>query len=354
MKKRVLLATFFIVFLAGYSFSQSVNKPAYIVKQSDTVYGIGHVGKNQQFIEFKRADATNFRKILPEQIDAFRFIDGRYFISYQVVEYNKKPNWYFLELLVDGEIDLYSISKYARFFIKKGDGKLIELKDNVENITNIDGSKYMKKDQRYLGVMKLYMEDAPELFSEIDKMDRLQQADLVKLSVDYHKVVCTDRECINYTKDVPKVTYKLELLTGANRHNNSYTPQFGVLVYVWRPLHNERLYLKTGLIYSARSYGRTEYTYPEKIVYNLKIPFSFEYVFGKKAFKPTLAIGFPTGMYPIVSVQGGFIVTVAPGFELSLSTSVDGILSQMTGMQKEMYNNDFGHSINFGLIFDFK
>ncbi|MFZ4549427.1 MAG: hypothetical protein ACOYN4_18415 [Bacteroidales bacterium] len=354
MKAGILLTTFIVVLLFGSAFSQTTDKPAYIVKQQDTIYGVGHVGKNQQYIQFKRADATNFRKILPEQIDAFRIIGGRYFISYQVVEYKGKLNWYFLELLVDGEIDLYSISKYARFFIQKNDGKLVELKDNVENITSIAGSKYLKKDKRYLGVIKLYMEDAPALLPEIDKMDRLQQADLVKLAVDYHKAVCTDHECVNYTKDVPKVTYKLEILSGANHHNISYTPQFGVLVYVWRPLHNERLYLKTGLIYSARSYGRTEYTYPEKIVYNLKIPFSFEYVFGKKAFKPTLAIGFPTGMYPIVSVQGGFIVSVTPGFELSLSASLDGILSQMAGMQKELYNNNFGHSVNFGLIFDFK
>jgi hypothetical protein len=354
MKAGILVTTFLVLSLFGSAFSQTTDKPAYIVNHQDTIYGIGHVGKNQQYIQFKRADATKFRKILPEQIDAFRIIGGRYFISHQVVEYNKKLNWYFLELLVDGEIDLYAISKSVRFFIKKDDGELVELKDNVGNITNIDGSKYLKKDKRYLGVMKLYMEDAPALFPEIDKMDRLQQADLVKLAVDYHKAVCTDHECVNYTKDVPKVTYKLELLSGANHHNSTYTPQFGVLVYVWRPLHNERLYLKTGLIYSARAYGRTEYTYPEKIVYNLKIPFSFEYVFGNKAVKPTLAIGFPTGMYPIVSAQAGLIVSVTPNFELSLSGSIDGLLGLLVGNHQDFYNNDFGHTINFGLIFDLK
>ncbi len=354
MKTEILLATFFILFLAGYSFSQSNNKPAYIIKQSDTLFGIGKMSKNQKYITFKRSDATKFREILPKDIDAFRIIGGRYFISHQVVEYNNKLNWYFLELLVDGEIDLYAISKSVRFFIKKNDGKLIELKDNVENITNIGGSKYMKKDNRYLGVMKLYMEDAPTLFPEIDNMDRLEQRKLVKLSVDYHNTVCTDHECINYTKDIPKVTYKLEILSGVNHHNSTYTPQFGLLAYVWSPLHNERLYLKTGLIYSARPYGRRDINNLEEINYNIKIPFSFEYVFGNKAFKPTLAIGFPTGIYPTVSVQGGFIVTLDQRFELSLSTSVDGILSQMAGMQQELYNNDFGHSINFGLIYDFK
>jgi hypothetical protein len=352
MKGKNSLAIFFILFFIGTAFSQTINKPAYIIKQTDTIYGIGYMGKNQQYIKFKSNYAANFIKILPEEIDAFRIIGGRYFISQQVVEYNKKLNWYFLEFLVDGEIDLYSITDFGRFFIKKDDGKLVELKDNVENITTIGGSKYLKKDKRYLGVMKLYMEDAPALFPEIDKIDRLKQADLVKLSVDYHKAVCNDHECVNYTKDVPKVAYKMEVLSGFNHHNKEYTPQFGLLFHVGRPLRNERLYVKTGLIYSARNYGRQDLNHPTQ--YNIKIPLSFEYIFGKKAFKPLIAIGCPTGIYPIVSLQGGLIVSVTPGFELSISGSVDGILGLLAGYHPKFYNNDFGHTINFGLIFVFK
>jgi hypothetical protein len=59
-------------------------------------------------------------------------------------------------------------------------------------------------------------------------------------------------------------------------------------------------------------------------------------------------------MFSIVSVQGGFIFSVAPGFELSLNGSVDGLLGLLVGNHQDFYNNSFGHSINFGLIFDLK
>lgn len=359
MKTNIALVLYLALFLLiPNAYSQFNSKPGYIVKETDTLYGKGRISRDQQTCIFRLYDSKKTKKYSPEAIDAFRIVDGRYYVAHQVVESNGKMKWYFLELLVDGEIDLYALNKSVRFFMNKENEKFIELKDNKEEVTTINGSNYMVKDKRYVGQIKLYMEEAPGLFPEIDKIDNLHQRDLVKLSKDYHKTVCNEYECIDYTKNVPKVLYKLELQSGVNHHNAVYTPQFGLLVHIGSPLRNERLYIKTGLLYSARNDARQMWTnedYPKgNIVYNIKIPLSLEYVFGKKSFKPMLAVGVPTGIYPIISVQGGFIYSISPNFELNFSGSADGILSLVAGLHPDIYKNNFGHSIQVGLVYVFR
>lgn len=359
MKTKIALAFLLIIFLVKlHAYSQFNSKPGYIVKQTDTVYGEGHISRDQESCIFKRNDSKKSRVISPEEIDVFRETGGRYYVSQQVVESSGELKWYFLEFLVDGEIDLYAITKSVRFFMNKENGKFIELKDNKKELTTINGSNYLKKDKRYVGQIKLYMEEAPGLFPEIDKIENLHQRDLVKLSKDYHERVCNEYECTDYTKNVPKVLYKIELLAGVNHHNAAYTPQYGLLVHVSRPLRNEKLFIKTGILYSARNYARLSMTYENylnpDVKFNFKIPLSFEYIFGNKSFKPMLAVGVPTGIYPVVSVQGGFIYSISPRLEFSFSGSVDGILSLIVGWHPDQYNNDFGHSLQAGLIYVFR
>ncbi|MEI6062061.1 MAG: hypothetical protein WCR72_15270, partial [Bacteroidota bacterium] len=247
---------------------------------------------------FKKTGTQDFIKFYPDEIKAFRTINGKYYVSKRVEGITGKPRWYFLEFLVEGKLDLYVIGNSDRFFIQKDNDSLLELNDEAAKLKKIDGLEYKIKDNRYVGVIKYYMADAPQLFPEIDHIEKLQQKDLVKLSMDYHKAVCNEYECVNYAKSIAKVQYKFEALSGANYHNAYYTPQYGGLVHISQPLRNERLFFKTGLLYSARSYARKDFRNGTR--YNLKIPASFEYVFGKRAFKPTLDFGCPTGIYPII------------------------------------------------------
>lgn len=275
-------------------------------------------------------------------------------MSREIKESNGKVNWYFLEFLVDGEIDLFTISGSCRYFIKKENQELLELNDNIKSIQNIDGENYMVYNKNYLGYIRAYMSEAPQLFPKIDKMDRLNQRDLVNLSVDYHNAICNDYKCVNYTKNIPKLTYKLELMSGVTYHNNYYTPQVGFLVHMWRPLKNEKLYLKTGIIYSDKPHWKKHYNKEDECDYSIKFPISFQYVFGKRDFKPTIALGWPTGIFLISSFQSGFIYSFSEKFELSLNASVDGLIALPSNLHKELYNNTLGHSINIGLIYNLK
>jgi hypothetical protein len=320
--------------------------------QNDTIYGVGNISKNQEYCLFKRFDAKEFTKYYPYEISAFRIIDGKYFVSREIKESNGKLNWYFLEFLVDGEIDLFSISNSGRYFIKKENEEFLELNDNIKSIKNIDGKNYSVHNKKYLGYIRAYMSEAPELFPEIDKMDRLNQRDLVNISMDYHNAICNEYECVNYTKKIPKVTYKFELISGVTYHNSYYAPQVGFIMHIWRPLTSEKLFLKIGILYSDRPFWKKDYNKTDEYDYSIKFPVSFQYVFGKKDFKPTISIGWPTGIFLVSSFQCGFIYSFSEKFELSLSGSIDGLIALPMNEHKNLYNNNLGHTINFGIIYN--
>ncbi len=357
---RIIFTTILILLITNISFSQGDFKTAFIVNlKYDTIYGIGDISKNQEYCLFKKFDEKDYTKYMANQMIAFRVVGGKYYLSREILKNNRKSKWYFLEYLVDGEIDLYTISHSGRYFIKKEDEAFLELNDNIKEIKKIDGKQYMVHDTKYLGFLKIYMSDVPELFPQINKMGQLNQRDLVNLSMDYHNAVCNDSECINYTKKIPKITYKIEVFSGLTYHNKYYSPQFGVLLHIWRPLKNEKLYVKTGLLFSDKPYIYKYIMYldanEDERDYAINIPISFQYVFGEKQFKPTIAFGFPTGINRMIfSFQGGFIYSLSKNIDLSFSSSIDGLLAFPMNMHKDIFNNNFGHSINLGLIYQIK
>jgi hypothetical protein len=355
MKVIQFLTLFLFLIILNVANAQEKFLSCYIVtNEHDTVFGTGNISKDQEYCMFQRYDKEINFKLEPEYTNSFRIIGGQYYKSFKIYDENGHQKWYFLEFLVDGEIDLYSISHSNRYFIKKKNDSIIELKDSGGNTTVIDGKYYMAKDYRHIGYMKALMAEAPEVFPKINKLKNLNQRDLVEISKDYHDAVCDEYSCIIYSKNMPKVTYKLEFIGGVNYHNNYYTPMGGILVHIWRPLTNERLYLKLGILYATRPNYNNYALTDDVSEYSVKFPISLQYVFGKKAFKPTIAYGFPTGIFLVSSIQGGFIYTLSNDFEVSFNASIDGILAILMGNQKEMFNNSLGHTFGMGLIYKFK
>lgn len=351
MKLRKLFFLFFWITLFFEVSAQKGFEPAFIVKKSDTIFGTGRMSNNQKYCLFKKTVEDDYNTYYPGDVDLFRIVDGKYYVSRQIEEPNGKLEWYFFEFLVQGEINLFLlVSNTSRYFIEKDEDNLIELHDNVKRNVQVEGRDFTMIDRIYIGLIKAYMKDAPELFDRIDGLGSLNQRDLVKLSVDYHNLVCDDYECIDYTKRIPKVLYKLEAVSGINYHNSFYTPHFGFLLHVWRPLISQRLYIKTGIIYSDRPDFRKHTRKNDK--YSIKVPLSFQYVIGENAFKPSVGYGYSTGIYFISSLNLGFIYSFSEKMELSFSSSVDGpFLFALPGIYESVFDNRFAHTISFGLLY---
>lgn len=172
--------------------------------------------------------------------------------------------------------------------------------------------------------------------------------------ISYHSV-CSDYESVNYTKEISNSQSKVELVTGVTRHNFYYSPKVGVLYY--HPIKSDRIFIKTGVLYSDRAYWKKEKS-TEDYEFNLKIPVVIEFIFSRRNFKPTIGLGWPTGLlawsgvFPVISLEAGFIYSVTKNWEVSMNGSVDGLYYLTIDEHYLLYNNNLGHSLSFGIIYN--
>jgi len=199
----------FIIIQCQLTYSQVPLRKSFIITyESDTIHGYGDMNLSQEYCVFKANGSDKRERYFPRDIAAFRYEGSDFFVSRQIPDSLGKPDYRFLELLVDGEVDLYALGNSARFFMGMEGKELLELNDDINSVEVINGRIYGVQDNKYLGYIRYYLMDAPQLFPKIDKMDRLNEKDLVNIAIEYHNIVCQDYDCVNYTKPVkpPKST----------------------------------------------------------------------------------------------------------------------------------------------------
>jgi hypothetical protein len=110
---------------------------------------------------------------------------------------------------------------------------------------------------------------------------------LTKLAEDYHNTVCKDKQCIIYEKKMPLFKANIEVVGGIVSYysevdfNDKNHPNGGILVHVWMPASNEKLYFRSGLLYSSVKIDNKKH--------NLyKIPLQLEYISQKELSGPKL------------------------------------------------------------------
>lgn len=354
MMTKLLLASIFLLSTIEI-YSQPGFKEAYIItNESDTVHGKGWMQPNNAFCYFKTDGTKRKVKYLPGEISAFRFLNGYYFVSKEIPGGSGTTKMWFLEFLVDGKIDLYRIGSPSRFFLEKDGDTLLELSDNQAKILNVDGVNYSVQDKKYLGFLRYYMREAPEMFERIDKMDQLNQADLVEIAEAYHYAVCKDEKCINYAKGggddstTVKLRRRVTLLgeptAGVNRHNAYYSGFYGVNLWLG---FGDNFYLKGGLSVKEKIYDFKDKRKNRE--YTLDVPIGILYAIGKGKVRPTIAVG-QLASFRAISVQGGVMAQFSDRIGLNAYFSVDGVTTLIKGDTDWMYNNDLPLSAGIGFL----
>ncbi len=282
--------------------AQSNFKPAYIIKHSaDTLYG--EVDNRGDLImgrtcKFKSQEGS-IHEYSPNDITAFRFIDSKYYISREV-----NGEKVFLQYLIKGEVDLYYLRDQEgdHYFLDKEDKKLLEI-PYEEKFEYINGKKYLYKSNKHIGVLNVYMQDAPNFQKRINGVKKLEHRNLIKLCRDYHNSVCDSEKCIIYQKKAV-VKFNLEILGGVINHYNIETKEgknhmtTGFLVSIGIPRANEKLYLKTGILYS-QGLGINRNIGGEKFK-KYRIPLDIAYLGpNTHTFRPSFSIGFFTSSYSV-------------------------------------------------------
>lgn len=194
--------------LANVIEAKSNFKKGYIITLAgDTLYGwIEHqndISLSKKCV-FKRTLDEEALSYNPFDVHSFRFTNGQYFISKNVIR-DEIEESFFLEYLVEGEINLYSLKDrfgVSYFFEKPGD-KLVEVRSKSQT-KYVGGYKIQEVSKDYIDILNNVFFDEPQIKEKVSDVV-LSRKSLIGISKEYHDVACaTGQECIVYQKDLSK------------------------------------------------------------------------------------------------------------------------------------------------------
>jgi hypothetical protein len=245
---------------------------------------------------FKSSEMAAVREYMPDEITAYRVDNSRFFVSREIKTTggNKKV---FLEYLIKGKVDIFyyrDMNDIDHYYIDKQGYGLMELRFNT-TFKNINGANYQFDSKDHIGILKYYLQDAPDFQKQIEQIRKPDRENLIKLTEEYQKKVCKDENCIVYERRIPFLKIALNPVIGVSllRGSNKKITEVGGLVYFWMPRSNENLYFKTGLVHKSKtnadiSTGETI----ENDYYSIyEIPLQIQYQFSSKRLKPLAGIG---------------------------------------------------------------
>ncbi len=346
--KRLLF--FGLLFTAGLINAQTDFRAGYFINlNSDTIFGeIDYRGDliMGEICRFRINKKEKEIKYTPDDIVAYRFNDGKYFVSKEL-----KGKKIFLEFLINGQINFYYLrdNEGDHYFLEKANSGIIEF-PYEKGIKYKDDVPYFYESTKHIGILNYYMQDSPAFQTRIANIGKPEHESLIKLAEDYHNTVCKDRACIIYERKLPPLKFNIEILGGlvnyqyANQITSKRIFQAGVLTHLWMPRVSEKMYLRTGIYYSDA-----------KLVNNgkgaiYKIPIQFEYMYPKGNVRPVMALG--------INLYSPFYQTVAltSGLNFKLTKSVNlGIFYDIDFNPDEKLSliprSIFSQSISTGFIF---
>lgn len=282
--KNVILLSFIFFSINLYS-QTDFRKGNIIVLNGDTIRGeLDYRGdiENSRFVHFRNHDIDSIYR--PFEIESYNFENGKFYTS-KIAIIDNDTLKIFAEYLVKGKRDLFfSRSKSGFHYLISVSDLIIKELPYKNEIVNIDGVNYQKESKRFVGLLKSYFNDCPSLFTEIEKIKSPKRKSLISLTKEYHDITCGDGACTIYDKKEypiniaiePVYRYYAKNLLISDTTLNSY----GLNLYLWLPNSSERLYFKTGLIFSSPS----PYNY-------FQVPIQFEYVYPFKVIKPKFDFG---------------------------------------------------------------
>jgi hypothetical protein len=332
---RLFLFSFFLLATICYGFSQTSFRPGYYITwENDTIFGLidyrGEV-RNSSFCSFKQEETSEPKRYEPSEIQAYRFIDSKYYISRSITLQGQEKQ-VFLEFLVNGITNLYfyrDINHYS-YFIEDKNGEWLELTNEVITEHRDGKGEINRNSNRYIGLLKATFSDSPDIQPHIDRAS-LAHKSLINLTKTYHDFVCTDdEECIIYEKKLPLMKVRiapvvrsgvafLSFIEGINSNYN-FNPQFypsaGFLLNATLPRINEKLSFEVELDVNSYNFHGSyeeqnrmimEYYDAYIDIISLQPSLAVKYTFLTRKIKPTISAGVSTEIF--VSTEQN-IVTV--------------------------------------------
>lgn len=213
---RSLFAILFLSVCMTNTHAKGSYLPGYVItNQNDTLYGklkINGSKMNAQQCDYLDTVTNKQRVFKPNEILAYRFINGKYYVSDEIASLGKDR--VFLEFLVKGVVDLYYYinTEGEHFFFDRGNGVKSELK-NTSFIDRREDKVYQRNNKEYVDSLMKVVQVSVKACEALNET-RLEGKSLINLLQVYHKDMCTDNECIVYKKNIEPVKLNLGIMGG--------------------------------------------------------------------------------------------------------------------------------------------
>jgi len=332
MNKLFLLG---LIFLTGILNAQTDFRLGYIIKSTgDTINGkIDYRGDllMSSVCRFKDKE-SEITEYYPNDITAFRFIDSKYYVSREIN--NKKV---FLEYLIKGKINVYYMRDEFgdHYYLDKEGVKLSEL-PYEEGIKYVDDKQVFYESTRHIGLLNIYMQDAPGFQSRIQSVKKPEHKNLIKLAEDYHNTVCEGEKCIIYEKKQPFIKVNFEVVAGVVNYenvvdiNDKYYFQSGVIAHFWMPRTSEKIYFKTGFLYSQPEQNGEKKSH-------IKVPIHIGYLAPNTyRIRPSISIGLLSPSY-----SGGVALKINKRINIGVQSWVNFDFDKLPWIPTKLYNYSF-------------
>jgi len=165
--------------------------------------------------------------------------------------------------------------------VEKENNRLLKIPYS-EGKTEIEGKVYHYKSNSHKGMLMQYLSDASGISKRIEKIRKPSHGALKALAKEYHNTVCEDEKCIIYEREMPSIQILPEVSIGRFefvRDDSSIAfsqSQFSLILHAWLPKSNDRLHIRTGLLYYQKNAS-------------FDVPVQLEYIYPKRTFRPSIA-----------------------------------------------------------------
>jgi len=330
--------------------AQTNFRPGYVIKlNGDTLFGdVDYRGDllMSKKCSFRAANEKVVVDFTPSEISSYRFINGKYFVAKNV-----KNSTYYLEFLINGKINIYYLRDEAGeyYFIEKEGLDIVEI-PYEEKVKYVDNVPYLVESTKHIGFLKVYMQDATNLNSEIESIKKPDHNSLIHLAEDYHNAVCKDESCIIYEKKIPLISIHPQMEIGVvnyedirDLHDKFYLTG-GIVAHFWLPRSNEKLFFKTGILISEILIAQGK-----ELLY--KIPLQVEYQYPSGIVRPKLSFGVNlySPFYQSAAFGGGVNIKMFKSLFLVIDVETDFRTAQFPLWPKQLLS----YSLLTGLYYSF-
>ncbi|MBN1145191.1 MAG: hypothetical protein JXA72_12250 [Bacteroidales bacterium] len=281
--KKFFLSSFLL--FSGIIYAQSDFRPGFIItNDNDTVYGsVDYRGDVLMgFMCRFRTDGKTIATYYPGDIQSYGFIDGNLYVARLLDE--KKA---FLECLILGKVSILFLrdENGDHYYIEKSGMQMAEI-PYKEETRIVNSIPYQYASKTHIGVLTVYMQDAPSLQQEIMDIKKPEHKNLIRLAEHYNQLIDGNKkESVAYKKEIPAAGIFIEPYWGLVHYGGVGTfNEAGCFVYLYAPRTNERISIKTGASYQMLTGDlATRHVF--------KIPLQFHYIFPGKKLQPRVGLG---------------------------------------------------------------